>query len=148
MDAGEGMDIYSWTPGGSSSRYLDVSEPGIYSATITDINCCTNSDTVEIRFASLSFPNAFKPASSITENQTFSVAGNISAIAKYQFQIFNRWGQLIFETDDASKGWDGNQDGSPVPTGTYVYSAVFTSFESGIQSSIDIKNTGTVTVIR
>lgn len=148
LDAGEGMDIYSWTPGGSSSRYIDVTEPGIYSAQITDFNCCTNSDTVEIRFASLSFPNAFKPASAIAENQTFSVVGNISAIAKYQFQIFNRWGQLIFEADDPTEGWDGNQDGSAAPMGTYIYSAVFTSYESGIQASIDIKNTGTVTVIR
>ncbi len=63
-------------------------------------------------------------------------------------QIFNRWGQLIFESDDPAKGWDGNYNGSPVPMGTYVYTAVFTSFESGIQSSIDIANKGTVTLIR
>jgi len=148
LDAGEGMDIYSWTPGGSTSRYLDVNDAGFYSATVTDFNCCTNSDTIEIRFATLSFPNAIKPSSTIVDNQAFKVGGDISAIAKYQLQVFNRWGQMIFETDNPSEGWDGNQEGSPVPTGTYVYAAVFTSFESGIQSSIDIKNTGTVTVIR
>ncbi len=148
LNAGDSMDIYNWQPSGSNEQYLDVNEPGVYIATVTDFNCCTNSDTVEVKYASLSFPNAFNPMSSISENQTFGVAGNISAINKYQFRIFNRWGQLIFETDDPYTGWDGNIDGSKAPMGTYVYAAVFTSFESGIQSSIDIKETGTVTLIR
>ncbi len=148
LDAGEGMDIYNWNPGGSTGRYMDASNQGIYTVTVTDFNCCTNSDTIEIKYASLSFPNAFKPSSIIPENQKFTVMGNVSAIAKFQFNIFNRWGQLIFETDDPTEGWDGSQDGSPAPVGTYVYAAVFTSFESGIQSSIEIKNTGTVTLVR
>ncbi len=148
LDAGEGMDVYSWNPGGSSSQYLDVVEEGIYIATVTDFNCCTNSDTVEIKYASLSYPTAFKPGSSVSENSTFGVVGNLGAISKYQIRIFNRWGQMIFETDNPLEGWDGNQDGSAAPMGTYIYSSVFTSFESGIQSSIDIKNTGTVTLIR
>ena len=142
------MDVYSWNPGGSSSQYLDVVEEGIYIATVTDFNCCTNSDTVEIKYASLSYPTAFKPGSSVSENSTFGVVGNLGAISKYQIRIFNRWGQMIFETDNPLEGWDGNQDGSAAPMGTYIYSSVFTSFESGIQSSIDIKNTGTVTLIR
>jgi len=135
LDAGEGMDIYSWNQGGNS-RYLDVSEPGVYS------------DTVEIKYASLSYPNALKPTSAIVENQTFKVIGNISAIAKYQLNIFNRWGQIVFETDDPTVGWDGTYEGSPAQMGTYVYSAVFTSFESAIQSSIDIKEKGAVTLIK
>ncbi len=148
LDAGDGMDSYSWEPSGSTDQFLDVKDPGIYIATITDFNCCTNSDTVEVRYASLSFPNAFNPSSSRVENQIFKVVGDISAINKYQLRIFNRWGQMIFETDDPSEGWDGNAEGTAVPTGTYVYSAVFTSFESAIQSSIDIKERGTVTIIR
>jgi gliding motility-associated-like protein len=148
LDAGDGYDVYSWNTGGSTNQYLDVNHDGEYIATVTDFNCCTNSDTVKIVYASLSYPNAFVPEGSNPLNQTFKVIGNVSAISKYQFRIFNRWGQIIFETDDPTIGWDGNQDGSPAPLGTYVYSSVFTSFESGIQSSIDIKNTGTVTLIR
>ncbi len=148
LDAGEGFDIYTWTPGGSSSQYLDVTAEGLYSVSVTDLNCCTNTDAVYIKFASLAYPTAFKPTSSIAENQTFTVMGNIGAIAKFQLRIFNRWGQMIFESDNPTEGWDGNVNGSPAPLGTYVYSSVFTSFESGIQSSIDIKNTGTITLIK
>lgn len=148
LDAGEGMDVYSWNPGGSTDRYLDVDQEGIYIATVTDFNCCSNSDTVEIKFASLSFPNAFIPAGTISENQTFGVDGNVSAIAEYQFRIFDRWGKIVFETNDPLDRWDGNYNGDPLPRGTFVYSAVFTSFESAKQASIDVKDTGTVTIIR
>jgi len=148
LDAGEGYDIYNWVPNGSSGQYMDVNQEGLYMVSITDFNCCTNSDTVYVKYAQLSYPTAFKPTSSYTVNQTFNVVGNISAISKYQFNIFNRWGQLIFESDDPTVGWDGTYEGSAAPTGTYVYSSVFTSFESGIQSSIDIKTTGSITLIR
>ncbi|MBC8319385.1 MAG: gliding motility-associated C-terminal domain-containing protein [Bacteroidetes bacterium] len=148
LDAGDGLDIYSWIPAGSYTRYFDVTEEGLYTVTVTDTNCCSNTDNVYVKFANLAYPTAFKPSSSIAENQNFTVRGNVGAIAEYQLHIFNRWGQLIFESDDPTLGWDGNHKGSPAPMGTYVYSSVFTSFESGIQSSIDIKNTGTVTLIR
>ncbi len=148
LDAGEGFDIYTWTPGGGSGHYLDVNQEGLYSVSVTDTNCCTNTAFVYIKFASLAYPTAFKPSSSVTENQTFTIRGNVGAIAEYQLRIFNRWGQLIFESDNPTESWDGNFNGSPAPMGTYVYSSVFTSFESGIQSSIDIKNTGTITLIR
>ena len=148
LDAGEGYDVYSWTPGGSSSQYLDVNNEGLYSVSVTDFNCCTNSDAVYVKFATLTYPTAFNPTSTYVVNQTFTVAGNIAAIAEFQILIFNRWGQLIFESDDPTNGWDGNYNGSPAPMGTYVYSSVFTSYESGIQSSIDINNTGTITLIR
>ena len=148
LDTGEGFDIYTWTPDGSSGQYLDVIGKRFYSVSVTDFNCCTNTDDVYIKFASLAYLTAFKPSSSMAENQTFTVRGNIDAIAKYKLRIFNRWVQLIFESDNPTEGWEGNVNGSPAPLGTYVYSSVFTSFESGIQSSIDIKNTGTITLIR
>jgi len=148
LDAGDGYDIYTWIPNESSNQYFDVVDEGEYSVSVTDTNCCTNTDVVYIKYAKLGFPTAFKPSSSISENKTFTVVGNISAISIYQIQIFNRWGQLIFESNDPAKGWDGNYNGSPAPMGTYVYSSVFTSFESGIQSSIVITSKGTVTLIR
>jgi hypothetical protein len=148
LDAGEGFDIYTWTPSGTTGQYLDVNGEGLYSVSVTDLNCCTNTDAVYIKFASLAYPTAFKPSSSIAINQTFTVMGNVSAIAEYHIRIFNRWGQLIYESDNPTEGWDGNYNGSPAPMGTYVYSSVFTSFESGIQSSIDVKNTGTITLIK
>jgi len=37
------------------------------------------------------------------------------------FQIWNRWGQLVFSSSDVNKGWDGNFQGAPAQTGVYAY---------------------------
>jgi gliding motility-associated-like protein len=39
----------------------------------------------------------------------------------YSLRIYNRWGQEVFETNDASKGWDGKFDGQEAPSDLYVY---------------------------
>lgn len=147
LDAGE-YDYYTWLPDGSTNRYLDVVAEGSYSVTVTDFNCCTNSDQVYVKFAKLNYPNAFRPSSSVSENTTFKVIGQTSALANYRLQIYNRWGQLIFETEDPSEGWDGTQNGDPAPYGTYVWVSVFESFESGRQGSLVEDTRGTVVLLR
>lgn len=147
LDAGE-WDGYYWQPGGSTGRYLDVSQAGLYTVTVVDSNCCTNSDEVYVATSNLYYPNAFKPGSSNTDNSVFKVVGNTASLGAYSLQIFNRWGQMIFETENPSEGWDGTYKGEFVEVGTYIYSSVFQSFESSQQGSKEIKSKGTVTVIR
>jgi gliding motility-associated-like protein len=50
-------------------------------------------------------------------------------IDKYKLQIYNRWGEVIFESDEVTKGWNGFIKGSPVKQDVYVWrvSAVFTN---------------------
>ena len=38
-----------------------------------------------------------------------------------EFKIYNRWGQVIFQTNDWKKGWDGTYSGSLQPQGSYVW---------------------------
>ncbi len=40
---------------------------------------------------------------------------------EFTFKIFNRWGQMVFQTNDLDEEWDGTIDGEPAPTGTYHY---------------------------
>ena len=148
LDAGDGYEFYNWNNGEGTSQYFDVDKEGYYYVEVTDYNCCKNSDEVYVKFANLSYPNAIMISSSNPVNQNFKVIGDISALANYSLRIFDRWGQIIFETEDPTNGWDGTKNNSFVPLGTYVYSAVFQSFESSIQSSIEINHKGTVTVLR
>ncbi len=69
-------------------------------------------------------PNAFRPSgtNSVFKPVTTGFAGN-----NYLFQIFNRWGQLIFETNDYEEGWDGTVGGTKSPQGTYVYRLTYSS---------------------
>jgi len=42
-------------------------------------------------------------------------------IKELQFEIFNQWGEKLFETRDQSRGWDGTFKGKTQPTGVYMY---------------------------
>jgi gliding motility-associated-like protein len=62
-------------------------------------------------------PNAFTPGSVI--NSTFRPV--VTYFLSYHLKIFNRWGELLFETTDYNNPWDGSYMRNPCPDGTYVY---------------------------
>lgn len=70
-------------------------------------------------------PNAFKPGSSVQELRHFMVKGQ--GIAKWTMRIFNKWDQLIWETDklnadgSPAEGWDGSMFGGAAPQGAYMW---------------------------
>jgi PKD repeat protein len=75
----------------------------------------------------LYMPNAFMPNASSTELRSYLPKG--SGLATYRMQIFNKWGELLWETNKLdSKGvpvdsWDGTFKGAPVPQGVYIWQA-------------------------
>ncbi|MBL7706626.1 MAG: gliding motility-associated C-terminal domain-containing protein [Taibaiella sp.] len=67
----------------------------------------------------LALPNAFTPNGDGL-NDFFAVK-NLGYQGVHGFRIYNRWGQLVFETLDALRGWDGMFKGQPAAQGTYFY---------------------------
>lgn len=65
-------------------------------------------------------PDAFTPNRD-DRNDAFKPVGLNLQKDFYTFQIFNRWGQLIFESNDPEKGWDGTFNGQLCQSGVYVY---------------------------
>jgi gliding motility-associated-like protein len=147
LDAGD-YDFYEWQPDGSTGRYLDVTDEGLYSVIVTDSNCCRNYDEVYIKYSNLFFPNAFSPDSPVSLNREFKILGPVSALDEYHLLIYNRWGQKLFETNDPGEGWNGTYNGQEVPAGTYIWKAVYKSFESNIREPLQVENQGTVTVVK
>ncbi len=146
LDAGE-FDIYLWEPSGSTGRYFDVTEEGWVKVTVTDLNCCKNSDSVYVVFANIYLPNAFNPNSTVQQNRSFKVMGATSALAKFNFYVFNRWGQLVFETKDPLEGWDGKMKGELAPIGSYAWVVIYESFASSLQPAKKTTQRGTVNLI-
>ncbi|MBC9813635.1 gliding motility-associated C-terminal domain-containing protein [Crocinitomicaceae bacterium CZZ-1] len=114
-----------WTP----SEYLScvmctqtvASPPSNYQyvVTIVDENGCKDSDDVWIFFEPLIFvPNTFTPDGD-EFNNVFKVRGG--NIREFELNIFNRWGQLIFTSNDMAIGWDGTYDGNLCQDGTYTW---------------------------
>jgi len=46
-------------------------------------------------------------------------------VIQYRFWIYNRWGELIFETNDLTKGWNGMYKGQPQSIGTFVWRCMY-----------------------
>jgi gliding motility-associated-like protein len=72
-------------------------------------------------------PNIFSPNND-GQNDKLFVKGQ--AIESLHFLIYNRWGNLVFESNDINQGWDGTQYGKPCDVGVYVYRAEIT-FKNG-----------------
>jgi gliding motility-associated-like protein len=91
--------------------------------------------------ANLFYPTAFTPdGTGPVENETFSVFGQF--IAKMELKIFDRWGKMIFFTDQNSP-WDGTQNGRVMPEGTYVWIAKITDL-----AGRDFSREGTVVILK
>ncbi|QHT66500.1 T9SS type B sorting domain-containing protein [Rhodocytophaga rosea] len=67
----------------------------------------------------LYLPDAFTPNGD-NLNETFEVRGIF--VRKYKLMIYNRWGEIVFSSDDISIGWDGTLNSKQAPNGNYVYS--------------------------
>ncbi len=67
-------------------------------------------------------PNAFRPDSDIPENRTFMPVGAGVDESRFSLKIFNRWGELIFETNSTFNHWDGKiKNGEIAPIGNYIW---------------------------
>ncbi len=89
---------------------------------------CLTTDTVNIKIedgADFFIPEAFSPNDD-GRNDRLDI--NIKNIKTFRFWIFNRWGQLMFETSNPNQKWDGRFNGKPQPLETYVWIAEGTSY--------------------
>jgi len=71
-------------------------------------------------------PNAFTPNGDFT-NDLYQGKGNLFGITDFNLTIWNRWGELLFETNDPREGWNGRYQntGDDLPVGVYVAKAQF-----------------------
>jgi gliding motility-associated-like protein len=142
-----GEDIsFNWNP----VLYMD--DPGVMQPTVTPPNDitytlsvqsafhCNNKDSVNVRVVDGIFvPTAFTPNGD-GKNDSWRIPFLDIGLGA-DVKVFNRWGQLVYHVSSATVSWDGNLNGQPQASGTYVY---FISFKS--HKMPDLK--GAFTLIR
>jgi len=141
-----------WTP----SSYLsctDCASPEaapvvttLYHLTITNEVGCTATDTVTVFVVpnyDIFVPNAFTPNGD-GFNDEFQLFINDKVVQYMSMQIFNRWGEKVYESSDLNFKWDGAYKGVKVPTGVYTYQLKLTF----IDGHKDELRTGSLTIIR
>jgi len=146
IDAGTGYASYSWIPGGESSHFIIINQPGTYGLTVIDSNGCMARTSIWVdNFcpSDLYIPSAFAPDGNNLNGLFMAYGENIIAFHMY---VFNRWGQQVFDSEDISKGWDGTYNGNPVPQDTYVYRVDYQLYDfTQLHKHTKV---GTVTLIR
>lgn len=94
----------------------------------------------------LQMPTAFTPDGNTINDIFKPVLGDIMP-SSYLFQVFNRWGEVVFETSAPDQGWDGSFQGQPSPRGVYAYKVTFKVPEY-ITNSVKSPLRGTMIMLR
>lgn len=137
-----------WDNGATTST-IGPLVPGPYSVTITDANGCVGMGSATVLSSSAScspvdphvwVPNTFSPDGDMM-NDILYVRG--AHIAEMNFKVFNRWGNMVFESMDQSMGWDGTFNGDAMDSGVFVW---FLTGEFDTGEAIDLK--GNITLVR
>ncbi|MCB0700540.1 MAG: gliding motility-associated C-terminal domain-containing protein, partial [Chitinophagaceae bacterium] len=150
MDPSGNCTYYSWFPPLGLS-YADVANPLVK----PDVNTryivqgrtdagCTVVDSVDVLVVNDSYvdiPNAFTPHTH-GGNNTLKIKARGDVNLK-RFEVYNRWGTKVYESNDVNEGWDGTYNGQLQPMGVYIY-----SIEAVTPSGKTIKKQGNVTLLQ
>ncbi len=143
--------FYSWTFGdGDTSAqrnpYHEYRDTGFYEpcVTVLDQNLCTDTycKELEIYFIGVvDVPNAFSPNGD-GSNDVLYVRGY--GVTELEFKVFNRWGELVFESNSLDVGWDGTYKNKGQEMEVYIYT-LQARFLDGSDTGI---RKGNVTLLR
>lgn len=162
VNLSQGAEIYTWDFGdGNSSDEMNpvhyYQEEGVYTITLTannQFNCPSSYTLQDAVFAEadgqIDFPNAFTPnpteasggdynPSSFSNDVFFPIH---KGVTEYELQIFNKWGEMLFESKDILVGWDGYYRGELCKQDVYAWK-VSAKFSDGSE----IRKAGDVTLL-
>lgn len=145
LEPGTNAVFFNWFPNSgindvaiSNPRFNPAVDTRYFVTAKTDFGCAiTDSFDIRVQETVLDMANAFNPN---YEEYKVSIRG-IATIES--FEIYNRWGQKVFETKDIRQGWNGTFNGTAQPAGVYVYQIKATTKEGK-----SFRKSGNVTLLR
>jgi len=125
LDAGDGFDQYVWQDGSGNQFFIVTSsnyntENPYYYVEVTD-GPCKSSDTTRFELFIVKIPNVITPNGDGDNDDFTPMENGWSGVKKHHMEIFNRWGEKVWESDDFEAGWNGKRNGRYVATGTYYW---------------------------
>jgi gliding motility-associated-like protein len=137
---------------GTQGPVLSVMEAGEYVVELLQSNGCVTFDTIGVSLeiceapCQLLAPSAFTPDDDLA-NDVFYILDNCDIeLEQFDLRIYNRWGELLYETDNIAEGWNGKMRNTAVnaPMDVYVY---YCEYMFRGESKAEAM-TGTITLIR
>ena len=128
---------------------LKILEAGTYKDTLKGQSCIdlyTYNITSKTCVCELVIPNAFTPNGDGRNDLLKPFVDCANNITSFSLMIYNRWGELMFESDNEKKSWDGTFNGKSAPSDTYVY---ILSYMANVDEQNIAKNMkGDITLLR
>lgn len=122
---------YTWQDG-SSAPTFQPGVSGFYFVTAEN-RCGIAADSIQVTFVTCNClvytPNAFSPNRD-NKNELFQVKVNCTDY-NGKLEIYNRFGQLMYQSEDPEEGWDGTWNGKDAIEGVYIYVLKYSGYDNG-----------------
>lgn len=154
-----GANYYEWNfgDGGTSTltnpqyQYTNVGNYTIQLIATSTLGCSDTAYAMVVADAQVTFPNVFTPDPSGPSGGSYDITSltndvffpYTAGISDFRLQIFNRWGELIFESTDVKQGWDGYYRGKLCEQDVYIWKA-----QIKLNNGREFNKTGDVTLLR
>lgn len=128
----------------SPTQFVEPTETTTYYVQTTSIYGCSTIDSVTVYVLerpTLLVPTAFSPNGDGLNDRLFPITDKIASINA--FQVFNRWGEMVYETSNFESGWDGTFRNVPQEIGNYAWFVSATSIHNDVVTA-----KGNVTLVR
>lgn len=123
---------YLWS-NGANSETISLTQEGVYWLQVNN-ECGTAADTMSLSLFECScdvfLPAAFTPNKDLI-NDDYFIAVDCPKMIEFQFMVFNRGGELIYESSSPQQSWDGTFKGKDCPSGVYTYTLSYLTLASG-----------------
>ncbi|MBK8680415.1 MAG: gliding motility-associated C-terminal domain-containing protein [Bacteroidetes bacterium] len=119
--AGPNSFIYLWSDGSTSNTFT-ITEIGTYWVDVNSNGCTTRDSIIAITdpcLCEIIVPNAFTPNNDGINDEFKQL--DCQSLNNFNMRIYNRWGEMMFETSDYNQGWDGKFKNNESEMGSYVY---------------------------
>lgn len=117
---------YTWSNNTLQNNII-ITKPGSYWLSVKDIYGCIGIDTIEIKPKSCKkqvfIPSAFTPNKD-GKNDIFKVLVSGKLIT-FRLELYDRYGHVIFKSDNFNEGWDGNYKGNPFNSGAFIWQCFY-----------------------
>jgi gliding motility-associated-like protein len=142
----DGFDNVVWSDG-TERENMFIRSKGKYSVEVTDDHGCMSSDEITIKnfCCRIYHPNIIS-LSSTSGNDQFSMT-ETSCVITSKLSIYDRWGNMVYRSDNGLEPWDGTYKGQPVEIGVYAFIFTYTALDEDDNLFEDAVK-GDVTVIR
>jgi gliding motility-associated-like protein len=123
-----GGNNYRWFPeeglscSSCSNPIATQYETTMYCVTVSGPEGCSDTACTDVYVSAAFIPNAFTPDGN-NLNEVFKPV--VTEVYDYQFSVYNKWGEKIFETQNTEAGWDGTFKGRKCEEDVYVYKLNF-----------------------